>query len=81
MFGGIIGKYLGAIVIDRAKNDKHLGDENPNLRYYRVKVTNHPALEGLMHRMGANACALGSSRSQLPHAQGIKSKSLTVAAE
>ena len=34
-----------------------------------------------MHRMDANPCACESSRSQLSHAQGFRSKSLTVASE
>ena len=34
-----------------------------------------------MHRMDANPCALESSRSQLSHALGFISKSLTVASE
>ena len=34
-----------------------------------------------MYRMDANPCALKSSRHQLSHAQGLKSKSRTVASE
>ena len=34
-----------------------------------------------MHRMDANPCACESSRSQLSHAQGFRSKPLTVASE
>ena len=34
-----------------------------------------------MHRMDANPCALESSKSQLSHALGFISKSLTVASE
>ena len=34
-----------------------------------------------MHRMDANPCACESSRSQLSHAQGFRSKSPTVASE